>query len=68
MIQIPDHPEIRCAERTGYPSWAQEPKIPVCPCCGAETDTFYEVEATGEIVGCAECLRPVDAWEREVRD
>ena len=21
MIQINDHPEIRCVERTGYPSW-----------------------------------------------
>lgn len=21
---IPDHPEIRCIERTGYPSWMQE--------------------------------------------
>lgn len=24
MINIPDHPEIRCIERTGYPSWMQE--------------------------------------------
>lgn len=21
---IPDHPEIECIERTGYPSWMQE--------------------------------------------
>ena len=24
MFQIPDHPEIQCIERTGYPSWMQE--------------------------------------------
>lgn len=68
MIQIPDHPDIRAAERTGYPR-NHSLATPCCPFCGAETDTFYEVEATGEIVGCAECLRPVDAWERmEVND
>jgi hypothetical protein len=34
---IPDHPEIRWAERTGYPSWNQE-IIPVCENCGEEID------------------------------
>ena len=24
MRQLPDHPEIECALRTGYPSWMQE--------------------------------------------
>lgn len=24
MKNIPDHPEIECALRTGYPSWMQE--------------------------------------------
>lgn len=24
MFQIPDHPEIQCIERTGYPSYMQE--------------------------------------------
>lgn len=23
-FDIPDHPEITCIERTGYPSWMQE--------------------------------------------
>ena len=23
-FEIPDHPEIACIERTGYPSWMQE--------------------------------------------
>ena len=23
-FDIPDHPEIACIERTGYPSWMQE--------------------------------------------
>ena len=34
-----DHPAIRNAERTGYES-GSEPRVPVCPVCGAETDTF----------------------------
>ena len=70
MMQIPDHPDIRAAERTGYPaSRATDPATPTCPICGAETDTFYEDLVTGDIVGCAECLRSVDAWERmEVSD
>ena len=24
MIQLPDHPEIQWAEKTGFPSWMQE--------------------------------------------
>lgn len=24
MYALPDHPQVRWAERTGYPSWAQE--------------------------------------------
>ena len=24
MLNIPDHPQIRWIERTGYPSWMQE--------------------------------------------
>ena len=24
MFEIPDHPEIACIERTGYPSWMQD--------------------------------------------
>lgn len=24
MFLIPDHPEIQCIERSGYPSWLQD--------------------------------------------
>ena len=40
-----------------------ETSVPICPCCGAETDTFYIWMPTGEISGCGECMRGVDAYE-----
>lgn len=27
MIDIPDHPEVAWIERTGYPSWMQDPEV-----------------------------------------
>lgn len=30
-------------------------KMPVCPVCGKETDTFY-VDKENEIVGCDRCV------------
>lgn len=36
--------------------------LPICPICGAETDTFFK-NNDSEIVGCDECVRKVDAWE-----
>ena len=41
-----------------------EPKlsIPTCPICGAETDTFIAGK-WGDIVGCAECCKEIDAWD-----
>ncbi len=53
---------IRNLIRTGYPG--PEPRYPVCPVCGEETDTFFE-NAWGDIVGCAECIISVDAWEED---
>ena len=35
-FDIPDHPEIACIERTGYPSWMQE------------TDEDYDREFWGD--------------------
>lgn len=40
----------------------RDPKTPVCPMCGKETDTYYRTES-GVIVGCNNCLTAVDAWE-----
>lgn len=37
--------------------------MPICPCCGQESDTFYIWMPTGEISGCGECMRGVDSWE-----
>lgn len=37
---------------------------PICPVCGRETDTFYK-DKDGDIVGCDECIRSVDAWEEK---
>lgn len=55
-----EHPDITKALRTGYPY--DEPECPRCPVCERETDTFYKNEY-GDIVGCDECIRRVDAWE-----
>ena len=57
---IPDHPVIRNMEQTGHPD-GREPKFPICPVCGAETDTYYKCDM--EIVGCDECVSSVNAWE-----
>lgn len=56
MIQIPDHPDIRAAERTGY-AYGKEPKgYLTCDWCGGEiylgTD-YYEIQ--GETI-CSECV------------
>lgn len=34
---------------------------PICPVCGAETDTVYK-NVYGDSVGCPECVTEVDAW------
>lgn len=58
-----EHPDITAAERTGYPA-GHEPIWPVCPVCGAETDTFFKsVVGTGGIIGCDHCIITTDAWD-----
>lgn len=48
------------------PRWYEEPEPilspPICPCCGRETDD-YLLDCHGEIAGCPECVRTVDAWD-----
>lgn len=61
MFDIPDHPTIRNLEQTGYPDRRRDEE-PICPICGEATDTMYKNQ-DGEIVGCGECLKAVDAWE-----
>ena len=42
----------------------KESKPPVCPVCGAETDTFKK-DFYGDICGCDQCVKDVDAWDYE---
>lgn len=49
-FDIPDHPEIACIERTGYPSWMQEDDEVLCD----EDDEDYENEFWGD--DCEDCL------------
>jgi hypothetical protein len=44
-FEIPDHPEIACIERTGYPSWMQEEDD------GAYDDCFYEEQRERDLFG-----------------
>ena len=36
--------------------------VPICPVCGAETDTYY-CDKYGDIVGCSECIETQDAYD-----
>ena len=42
-FDIPDHPEIACIERTGYPSWMQEDEV-----LNDEDDEDYESKFWGD--------------------
>lgn len=59
MISLPDHPDIRSAELTGYGCGHRE-VYPVCPVCGMECETIYYQDL--DIVGCEECITWRDAW------
>lgn len=45
-----------------YPDPPPEEPMPICPVCGAETDTFFQ-DKYGDIVGCDECIKRLDAWD-----
>lgn len=47
---------------TDYPGPPPEEPLPICPVCGAETDTFFQ-DKYGDIVGCDECIKRLDAWD-----
>lgn len=61
MTMIPDAPYIRDAEMNGYPS--DDPVI--CPCCGAEAESFFFYNGGTDILGCDKCIECKDAWEVE---
>lgn len=48
------------------PAIDREPRWPRCPVCHGETDTFYKCQ--GEIVGCDNCVDPVDAWDETAEE
>lgn len=53
-MNIPDHPEIESALRTGYPTWNQPEDI-VCDNCGDYIeDEVYEDETYEHL--CLDCL------------
>ena len=55
-LDLPDHPEIRWIENTGYPSFAQ-PEIIRCEYCERELDDSDEVyEDSNHEVLCKSCL------------
>lgn len=58
MTSLPDHPDIRKAERDGYPD--DEPVL--CPCCGEECDTIF-LDYSRTAFGCEMCVRKLDAWD-----
>ena len=58
---IPDAPDIRMTEATGYPRIV---KRPCCPVCGDECEKLYK-DCSGEIFGCENCVEEVDAWEEQ---
>ena len=45
-FEIPDHPEIACIERTGYPSWMQERED-----FERDEDRLYEERRESEMFG-----------------
>lgn len=54
-MQVLEHPEITCAERTGYPSWNQPMEI-YCGECGQEIEgEIYEDEYYQFL--CEKCLK-----------
>lgn len=53
-FEIPDHPEIACIERTGYPSWMQEDVL------NDEDDEDYESEFWGD--ECEDSLYEESRW------
>ena len=63
---LPDHPDIVRAERTGLRPGEtpfEDEGVP-CPICGKLTDTLY-LDVDGDLCGCENCVRRVDAHEYE---
>jgi hypothetical protein len=44
-----------------------EPDYPICPLCESECQTIYR-SCDGDILGCANCVSAVDAWEWQAEE
>lgn len=69
MINIPDHPVIRCMERTGYPFPVCEEIIGYCERCGKPVyayDRYAETWNNRSLV-CEDCMMADDEpmWEED---
>ena len=56
MERLPDRPDIRCAERTGYPYYGQPRPFTYCDECGEEIyegDDYYNI---GGNIFCENCV------------
>lgn len=54
MFNLPDHPEIESAMRTGYPTWNQPVELECDNCGGIIDDEVYEDESHDHL--CLDCL------------
>ena len=66
MYDLPDAPWIRDAENNGMPS--AEPVL--CPCCRKECEVIYTDAASGDVIGCDECISKqcADDWWAENKE
>lgn len=64
MYDLPDHPDIERAQRTGYPD-AREDRENVCPICGGGGGYLFYKNQDGEVVGCEVCLTTIEPYEYE---
>ena len=53
---IPDHPDIRDIERTGYPSWNQPDETIYCERCGKEISDEDQFQMNHWKSLCVDCL------------
>ena len=57
---LQDHPVIRNMELYGVPDPTEKEVHAICPICGsADPEDFFIID--GEIVGCSDCVKRVDA-------
>lgn len=67
MINLPDAPWIRDAERYGAPYIGQtevaEDIEYSCPVCGADEPEDFAFDKDGDVIGCSCCCHFRDAYE-----